>query len=83
VWYSLDRLRLEENSEIVRPCEDDDGELAWPSEENVGDLRVPRVEEDKIRLEFAWQILRKSAWSFGRKSRERKSVFVTGQLWNP
>jgi hypothetical protein len=52
VRYSLDGLRLEENGEIVRPYEDDDGELAWPSEENAGDLRVPRVEEDEIRLGF-------------------------------
>jgi hypothetical protein len=77
---------MEETGDIVRPCEDDDGEPAWPSKKNAGDLRVPRVEEDEISLGFAWEILRKSAWSFGRKSREpgrRKYVFVTGQLWNP
>jgi hypothetical protein len=51
VRYSLDGLRLEENVEIVWPYEDDD-EFAWPSEENAGDLRVPRVEKDGIRLGF-------------------------------
>jgi hypothetical protein len=30
------RPRADENCELVRPCEDDDGELPWPSEENTG-----------------------------------------------
>jgi hypothetical protein len=62
--YSLDvdGLRVEENDEIVRLCEDDDVELTWPSEENAGNLRVPRMEEDEIRfrLGFAWQKITRS-----------------------
>jgi hypothetical protein len=45
---------VKEKGEFVRSCKDDDGELAWPSKENTGDLRVSHVEDDEIRLGFAW-----------------------------
>jgi hypothetical protein len=39
---------MEENVEVGWSCEDDDGKLALPNEENAGDLGVPGMEEDEI-----------------------------------